>query len=173
MSPASNFAASIRKTSRPSGSVRLLATVLPGRGTKQVLRQESFRNTGRGERSVTAGPRAPIADPHPRRCAPRRFGLPRANRGPASVDWAMQSRPGTRFRPRCPVRLSADPAPPRPAHGARGVALNRSSRQSACSRSNGSSTSAGRWPSRHAHASRTSRSTRMVTPLLAVSRRLT
>jgi hypothetical protein len=33
-------------------------------------------------RSVSAGPRAQIADPHPRRCAPRRFGLPRANRGP-------------------------------------------------------------------------------------------
>jgi hypothetical protein len=32
--------------------------------------------------SVAAGPRAQIADPHPRRCAPRRFGLPRATRGP-------------------------------------------------------------------------------------------
>lgn len=88
-------------------------------------------------------------------------------------DWAMQSRPrGSACRPRRPVRLSADPAPPRPGHGARGVALNRSSRQSACSSSKGSRTSAGRWPSRQAQASRTSRRTRMVTPLFAVSRRL-
>jgi len=48
------------------------------------------RESSPPRRPVTAGPRTQIADPHPRRCAPRRFGLPRDNRSPAAVVGAVQ-----------------------------------------------------------------------------------
>ena len=47
---------------------------------------------------VGAGPRARIADPHPRRCAPQRFGLPRTNRA-AALDSTSPPRPGRASAP--------------------------------------------------------------------------
>ena len=63
------------RTRRPAGHPRLPAWARP---TSQPARTCPPRH--HPAESVPRGPRAQIADPRPRRCAPRRFGLPRDNR---------------------------------------------------------------------------------------------